>query len=159
MGYTHYWRFKKSKSMALENERRYQRAIKKINIVAQYYQSRLESGHPDRLSGYTAYSSNYGGVHLNGAREHAFEDFCLREHFSENRDFEFCKTASKPYDIVVTAALILLAHYLKYSVEVSSDGCPSDWQAGLDLAKQATGLKTLKIPRSIYPIEEIEGVS
>lgn len=159
MGYTHYWRFKKTKSMALENERRYQRAIKKINIIAQFYQNSVPKGSDERLSGYTAYTSKYGGIHVNGSRGNDHEDFCLREHFSENRDFEFCKTARKPYDVVVVAALIVLSHYLKHFIEVSSDGYPSDWQDGLALAKEATGLNSLKIPRTIYPVEEIGEVS
>lgn len=50
----------------------------------------------------------------------------------------FCKTAHKPYDIVVTALLSYLAAY--HDFDVSSDGDHHAWEAGVDLANQATGL-------------------
>lgn len=41
--------------------------------------------------------------------------------------FGFCKTARKPYDLMVTACLILYKQYFPY-VEVSSDGDNEDWK-------------------------------
>lgn len=48
-----------------------------------------------------------------------------------------CKTARKPYDVVVTACLTLLQ--ANYGFEVSSDGDVEDWEAGVKLAEQALG--------------------
>jgi hypothetical protein len=56
-----------------------------------------------------------------------------------------CKTNGKPYDIAVTASLILLAHHFPKECRVWSDGRLDDWQHGLALAQGATGL-TLVIP-------------
>ncbi|MEM7625887.1 MAG: hypothetical protein AAF333_09675 [Planctomycetota bacterium] len=50
------------------------------------------------------------------------------------RYFEFCKTARKPYDLLVTAALIALKHHFP-DVNVVSDGDASDWQEGLELSR------------------------
>lgn len=47
----------------------------------------------------------------------------------------FCKTARKPYDIVVTACLTFLQ--ADYGFEVSSDGDVDDWDAGVKLAEEA----------------------
>lgn len=55
----------------------------------------------------------------------------------EVTDFEFCKTAQKPYDVVVTAILTVLA--TSYGFKVSSDGEIEDWQRGIDLAERAVG--------------------
>jgi hypothetical protein len=50
---------------------------------------------------------------------------------------EFCKTARKPYDVVVVACLTFLA--ADYGFEVSSDGDVEDWEAGVELAEKALG--------------------
>lgn len=51
--------------------------------------------------------------------------------------WNFCKTARKPYDVVVTALLIVLAN--DYGFEVSSDGDVPDWEAGEKLVAEALG--------------------
>jgi hypothetical protein len=53
------------------------------------------------------------------------------------RGWAFCKTAQKPYDIVVTACLTFLM--TDYGFEVSSDGDHDDWEAGVALAERALG--------------------
>ena len=45
---------------------------------------------------------------------------------SENTLFSFCKTARKPYDLMVQACLILYKHYFPY-VHIHSDGDMDDW--------------------------------
>jgi hypothetical protein len=64
----------------------------------------------------------------------------MREHLSENHA-DFCKTRQNPYDIVVVACLAVLKHRLGVAMNVSSDGRPADWTAGIDLARRVTGLK------------------
>lgn len=51
--------------------------------------------------------------------------------------WSFCKTARKPYDVVVVALLIILAQ--DYGFEVSSDGDVEDWEAGEKLVAEALG--------------------
>jgi hypothetical protein len=46
-----------------------------------------------------------------------------------------CKTARKPYDVVVVACLTFLSR--DYGFEVSSDGDVADWEAGVKLAEDA----------------------
>jgi len=69
-------------------------------------------------------------IRFNGVGDGGHETFIL-----EPRGNEFCKTARKPYDIVVIAILCLLHHYGGTSVR--SDGSPSEWADGLALAQRA----------------------
>jgi hypothetical protein len=49
------------------------------------------------------------------------------------------KTNHRPYDLAVTASLIRLAHRFPEGVQVSSDGGPDEWLAGLDLCRDLFG--------------------
>jgi len=139
MGYTNYLTIKKTSSR--EIEKKYQQAIKKIDKLVKYaYNTACLP-----LSGYSAHAKGYGGIKFNGKQDNAHEDFILREHFKENENFSFCKTARKPYDIVVKASLLVLKHALKDIVIISCDGNKEDWLDGLKLAKKALGLKSLLI--------------
>jgi hypothetical protein len=47
--------------------------------------------------------------------------------------FCFCKTAYKPYDLIVQAAMIIIKHYLKDQVVVHSDGDVQHWDDARNL--------------------------
>ncbi|MEM1353878.1 MAG: hypothetical protein AAGH88_03240 [Planctomycetota bacterium] len=70
----------------------------------------------------------------------------LDEH---GRVFSFCKTNRKPYDLLVTAALVALKHHFQ-GIKVLSDGQASDWEEGLALTKRVLGYGAVpfKAPRS-----------
>ena len=150
MGYTHYWSVKKApKGKAAQIEKAYQKAILECAKVIRYYSETFGG-----LSGYSAHCEPrlYGGLKVNGSnRVGSCEDFVMREHFSENAEFEFCKTGQYPYDTVVTACLIILKHRLGPMIDVSSDGRRDDWNDGLILARKVLGLKRIEIPETIQP--------
>lgn len=80
-------------------------------------------------------------VHLNGVGENAHETFFLHP---SHLGFNFCKTAAKPYDIVVVAILAAIHTETKgVYFEIRSDGDAKDWVDGVALAQGALG----------YPIE------
>ena len=60
-------------------------------------------------------------------------------------EFTFCKTARKPYDLVVTAVLLLIKHHDRDGfvrrVSITSDGDPSDWEPAERLIKELFGYK------------------
>ncbi len=56
------------------------------------------------------------------------ETFCIEP---DKLDWDFCKTARKPYDLLVVACLIAAHEILDY--EVSSDGGFEDWKEGIEL--------------------------
>lgn len=149
MGYTHYWQFKKSNNKRMpELEKALQKAVDEIGLVARTWQKmhpKGSIGDACRLSGYTAHvkpGQGYRGIKLNGKGDNSHEDFCIREHFRQNLDqgFNFCKTARKPYDTVIIAALCILKHRLGDAIEVSSDGDAAEWNEGLALARKVTRL-------------------
>lgn len=155
MGYTHYWDFKRiPRGKADQVNSSYKFAIEQCQLIIQSYNAELkkqDDKHPNRLSGYSVHTvvGKYGGIKVNGTGELSHEDFCLRERYKQNLEKDywgFCKTARKPYDTVVVACLIILKHHLNDLLVVSSDGDSKDWFQGLKLAKQVTGIKTLKIP-------------
>lgn len=53
--------------------------------------------------------------------------------------FDCCKTAMKPYDLMVTAMLIVVDNDCAGAVRVSSDGARDDWTRGLELVQRALG--------------------
>jgi len=57
----------------------------------------------------------------------------------EGKYFQFCKTAFRPYDLAVIAALIVVKHYLKDKITVSSDGEIEHWMDGMLLCEQILG--------------------
>lgn len=82
-------------------------------------------------------------IRFNGMGDDAHETFVvnrirtLDEWQSPDRlGWDFCKTARKPYDTVVTAALCYLSTVCE-THEVSSDGSGKDFVPGLELARQA----------------------
>lgn len=83
-------------------------------------------------------------VSLNGDPDH--ETFRIARVYDgrphgepDGLEFEFCKTAQKPYDVVVTAALIALKARFGDGVRVSSDGDYTDWEPGIVLADKVLG--------------------
>jgi hypothetical protein len=132
MGYTDYWEFNKVKGLkAKDIETLYQKAIKDCARIIKHSSTKI------RLSGYTSHTKvgEYGGIDFNGVGDYSHENFYLREHFNQNEAFNFCKTAQKPYDIVVVACLATLKYHLKESITVSSDGRSTEWNNGVELAK------------------------
>jgi hypothetical protein len=88
-------------------------------------------------------------VHIcfNGKGEASHETFMISRGKIE---FEFCKTAQKPYDIVVCAALIILNHHIPTLI-VSSDGDGEDWKEAIELCKQTLGYGVYPCGREEMP--------
>ena len=154
MGYTHYWYLNPNGDE--KNYSKAKRAIAKI-IRSRKHSVSLGDGCGNRGSKPVI----DGKIWFNGIEENSHETFCLFDKLAdlenENENsyvsrnekgyvFTFCKTAYKPYDVVVTACLIALRYYMGNDVRVNSDGEKKDWFAGLRLAKDALGLKKLHIP-------------
>lgn len=150
MGYTHYWSFTAPKrGETAKIEKAYQKAIKECATIARTYY-KANGG----LSGFSAHTEpgKYGGLKINGKGDDMHEDFIMREHFKQNLEpdnWHFCKTARKPYDIVVVACLIVLEYRLPGNFRADSDGYTDDWQDGLELAQRVLKNKKLTIPKTI----------
>jgi hypothetical protein len=89
--------------------------------------------------------TRYTFIHFNGIGDNAHESFTFPPKIdiraslhlppTESKyEFEFCKTANKPYDQCVTAFLLIAKQHLKDYIILKSDGMPEDWIKGNDMA-------------------------
>lgn len=117
MGYTHY--YQQHETITPEAWAVIVRNI--TQLIEQAWDTELEIEITD----------NY--ISINGVGAQAHETFTL--HRTDTR-WEFCKTAQKGYDRVVTAILILM-RYTYPSFSVSSDGSWGEWEHGRELFTDA----------------------
>jgi hypothetical protein len=116
MGYTHYWenyaRDIPPKALAIIRE-----------IVFQAYRDGIIQYEFDAAAQpiVTNKYIRFNGVGGNG---HETFHFNVDDYYrtSQGKPFAFCKTNQKPYDDIVMKVLIVLKHYLKDKVRISSDG-------------------------------------
>ena len=122
MGYTHYWR--PTRDLTEDEWDNIRQVAKRI----------LKDNHGVILDNEPTDSQNlsitYDSILCNGIGDDGHETFYLTRKM--RNDFEFCKTAQKPYDKYIVAMLIAVAQ-ITDSITVSSDGDQSDWLEGLQL--------------------------
>ena len=84
-------------------------------------------------------------IRFNGKGDDGHETMCLERNpvptrISESRTvFDFCKTARKPYDALVTGLLIAAEANAPDAWAISSDGWLEEWEPGFELFTKATG--------------------
>lgn len=59
--------------------------------------------------------------------ERVFKPYEWQKPMPDGKLFAFCKTAYKPYDLAVTAALLIARHHLGDRIRVASDGTAEHW--------------------------------
>lgn len=146
MGYTHYWTFHREKTKdnkdfvkAVEEIKAIHAALpKRTNIAGACYPNHhvkimggLGKGAPE----FTPTEICFNGNAKNGTDHETFSiDFNI------DNGWNFCKTARKPYDLLVCCSLIALAMNLGDEIfTFSSDGTVKDWQPAIDLYQEITG--------------------
>ena len=140
MGYTHYFtRKSETRDDALRFEM-FARGAKTIIEYATKYDGIALAGWDGEVEG--AWEITDEVVRFNGLGEDSHETFAWG---MDSSGFNFCKTAYKPYDAVVTACLIHLKDVYGDAVDIGSDGYWSEWSDGAKLYRNATGL-TAKNP-------------
>jgi hypothetical protein len=146
MGYTHYFERKIDGSNDPQAYALFREGAEKLILEAQATGITIADGFGDK-AGYWENTENR--VAFNGLGEDSHETFgwdaiCPINPIHRAGKpfyFDFCKTARKPYDAVVTACLILLKQTYGEAVQVSSDGSWSEWQAGRDLYTTVFGVE------------------
>jgi hypothetical protein len=88
-------------------------------------------------------------VWFNGLEDEGHETFYVPQVMDDDTEtsgliFNFCKTARKPYDLLVGAALLSLKHYFP-QVRVSSDGDAEDWKEIVAFYEEVTGRKAEQV--------------
>lgn len=129
MGYTHYWH-RQGQLSTLAGFALYakdvERLIKSSNVVVA-----LEYDEPE-----TPPHLDLNAVQFNGVGKDGHETFYLAR---EGEEFTFCKTGQKPYDLLVTAALIVAKKHFETRIRITSDGEDGDWDEARDLCSRVLG--------------------
>jgi hypothetical protein len=169
MGYTHYWqrptqfeanRFKRW----VEDVRTILANLpKRTKSAGGYYANRVlrveveelsdelvnfngAGGKGEKQKWVDAYGQQHEEMYWELSHETFYVQRTFSAHYSGQRPderglwFEFCKTARKPYDLAVTAALIRLAYHFPEGVEISSDGNEGEWEEGRALCERLFGV-------------------
>ena len=103
MGYTHYFQQKKEIS-----DDAWSNICKDTKVIISGLKKskiKLTSNHPskvmvDEVAGY---------INFNGVGDEEYETFAISKGFDSQ--FNFCKTAQNPYDLAVTATLMIVEHH------------------------------------------------
>ena len=158
MGYTHYWKFKKSPKSINDGAELFKLAVQATkDCIAQVpaYLPTVEWGWNSEKQKYEVIGEGKVPFKLcggNGEGKPKFTDtlVCFNGDASKGYDhetcylamdsegFDFCKTARKPYDVAVCITLICFAHYFGNDFEYSSDGNIEEGEEGWKLAQEIT---------------------
>ena len=133
MGYTHYWTPKKTTAKKFKEfsnvcQKLHDNLPKTTDTAGGYYSDfEIKIGNGQGLldkNNKPEFTKDY--VWFNGVEELAHETFAIS---LNETDWTFCKTARKPYDLLVCACLLASIDILGY--KVSSDGDIDDWKPAL----------------------------
>jgi hypothetical protein len=116
MGFTRYWGFNKK-----ANKKEREKIIEVMSSIIDLEKEKLTGFDGDKE---TPIEIKKTCVSFNGIGEDSHETFCFIPSTKPD-DFNFCKTANKPYDRAVCACLIAAKRILGKKIDVSSDG-PGD---------------------------------
>ena len=132
MGYTHYWELEEKNEGGEDLINDIKKVLEKYKDIIQY-----EYDNPKEIE------VNKNRIRFNGIGDKGHETFLFD--FTKT-GFEFCKTARKPYDIPVCKVLIILKHYLKDDLKVSSDGDieKGEWEEPIEEIVQEFGIEYVK---------------
>jgi hypothetical protein len=145
MGFTHYWRFKTPllekidkgitdetfSNISSECKRLCKNLPKHSESAGGYYKE-----YPIIIKGLDGTGEptfDEKEISFNGddATEMSHESFMITA--DDLKEFDFCKTARKPYDLLVCACLLsFYTHFPKEVFSVSSDGDSSDWEPAVE---------------------------
>ena len=152
MGYTHYWDIKKNETY---DSNKMRDTFKKVSAEIKKGLNEL----PDKTSikicggnhGYPTPVINESEVWFNGdpTGDMGHETFHIPigDFYTGlwKGKFAFCKTARKPYDLLVCFALISFAQHFPPKVfTYSSDGDSGDWETAFNFYEKVTGKKIKK---------------
>jgi len=161
MGYTHYWFRKKDLSEGwtefVEDVKRVYKNLPKYSETAGgYYKDRAIKICGGYGEGDPVFDENE--IWFNGDKERELDHETFHfprvynppPYWSEPDEdgyyFDCCKTARKPYDLLVCAVLILAKIHFKDRIRIRSDGTLSDWWPAFNFMK---GLG-FEIPKNLF---------
>jgi hypothetical protein len=165
MGYTHYWKYNPNEIKSttelrkkfLEASRLVRRGYQAIKNNPTYHEGSA-GGHyndsPCKIKGGLGEGNpifNASEIWFNGDAEEGLDHETFSIKWNETENFSFCKTARKPYDVLVCYALLCLDHVFDDGkvFSYSSDGGNSDWKAAYLFAKEVGGFEPKKFEEEL----------
>lgn len=155
MGYTHYFRQKRDLTDAEWNKLAV--AVKSlINSVSNEVPVRFEDDSAkaplidDELIRFNGVEDDGHETFILTRTKRAKYDYESQDEYDSEGAFNFCKTARKPYDVLVTAILLAAQHITDGAWDVSSDGDMTDWNDGFALVKKVLGIDPLNEFEQIF---------
>lgn len=152
MGYTHYWYRKEG----MDDPKRYFSFAQDVKKIIDNSMVSIKgpdgTGEPELHEGWISFNGDASKPmqEYYGTSDESHEtfhwpskvgkpDYQKNPNFPGDRVFNFTKTAYKPYDEVVTAALIRAKDLYGDDVHVASDGSWEDWRKGRELYERTFG--------------------
>lgn len=145
MGYTHYWNLKKKPSNYKEGWLNVQLDIQKI-LRVKSNDIILRGGDGSSSPEFTNEFICFNGDGSKGLDHETF-------YFDGVTDFSFCKTARKPYDLIVCLILISLKNNIE-GFDFSSDGDKDEWEEIFEFYETHIGNVSQEIKDKIYGVVE-----
>lgn len=151
MGYTHYWEYKPDAIKDTEKLRkRFKRASKLIKKFAEFIT--INKSEVYKICGGLGEGKpifNESEIWFNGDSAQNLDHETFNIHWYKS-GMKFCKTARKPYDLLVCFALLTFAEILPEAFTFSSDGTVADdeWQIACEFYETFTD-KVAKMPNNM----------
>lgn len=122
MGYTHYWRFKNNPAEIENGAEKFKKAVSLIR----HFKGIVENEGIE-ICGWDGTGETKilnDEINFNGKDELSHENCHIKLNMPDKEDWEFnfCKTAEKPYDLLVCLTLMAFKHYFGDDFNYSSDG-------------------------------------
>lgn len=160
MGYTHYWR----RSQDFTQHQWEKICIDTLDVIVKHCDKKGVVLAFEYDSPATQQPSIWGGpkflptppevspeiIRFNGWKDEGHETFMVTREKPDNgpswdkddRSFDFCKTARKPYDIAVCLVLLVMKRHAPKSISVSSDGeWDEEWTEARKVFKELFGVE------------------
>lgn len=141
MGYTHYWNFTMNPKDIKDGEKKFKKAVELLKKCIAKVPAEFDDPYYDKCDFKLAGGDGTGEpifnddkVCFNGVEgeEDLSHETCYIALDNSDFDFDFCKTARKPYDVAVCLTLLCFKKVFGEDFNYSSDGNNGDY--GWELA-------------------------
>jgi hypothetical protein len=147
MSYAHYWHIRNDKNI---DDEKWNLIIKDVKKLFEYFKIQNEKNDGFQLAGWNGHDEpiiNDNEISFNGKDNDSCESIIIYNKYNynhpitENYYSDFCKTARKPYDIVVQMVLLIFKHHIQNDIIINSDGNDTDWINAIELTKEIFNYK------------------
>jgi hypothetical protein len=136
MGYTHYWNFTKNPKDIKDGDKKFKKAVELLKKCLANIPAELDTPYYGKMAlklaggdgtGEPIFNDNL--VCFNGfdGDDDLSHETCYLALDNSNYDFDFCKTAEKPYDVAVCLTLLCFKEAFGDDFNWSSDGNGSEY--------------------------------